>query len=76
MPMMHPPIVLVEIMNPGEGLGPPFALKNSTNIRHVPLLMLFTKMAVEIIFAAALHWAILFRTGKLTGLLCNVTTGI
>lgn len=75
MPRMHILIVLKEIVSPGEDLEIAFTAENPASISCISLLMLFTKMAVEIVFAAALHRAILFRTGELTGLLGNVTTG-
>lgn len=68
-------------MLPTKDLGIAFAADNSAEIREdwlivLPLLVFLAKMAVEVVFAAALRRAIRFRTSKLTGLLGNVATGM
>ena len=74
MPGMNLLIMIEEIRVPSEDLAIAFAIKNSTHI--LSLLMLISMVAVKIIFAAALRRAIWFRTGKLTGLLRNMAAGM
>jgi len=74
MPTMNLLIMIKEVQVPSEDLGIAFAIKNSTYI--LSLLMLIAMMAVKIVFAAALRRATWLRAGKLTGFLRNMAAGM